>query len=172
MQRPRHRRFWISIGALAVLTVGLSLAWLSVHQKGVVVQDPAFHLSFWSMTAGTNHTMISGEEVLARLNDCLTAIGIHPVTGARIHKLKSPKQATMFGVGYRYDGGSKDSEMSATLVELGGASVPLRKRIHSTAAAAPGERLCIWLIPEEVTNLVAEVRLQIGGHDAATIRLR
>jgi hypothetical protein len=106
------------------------------------------------------------------LNDRLAGIGTHPVSGARIFKLKSMKQATVLGVGYRYDGNAKDSEMTATLVELEGRTVPLRQRIGSTAAVAPGENLCLWLIPDDATNSVSEVRLSMAGHDTATIKLR
>ena len=65
-----------------------------------------------------------------------------------------------------------DSDLAATLVLQGGATVPLRKRVHGTVAVAPGEGLCMWVVPAEVTNLLSEVRLGIQGKEVAVIRVR
>ena len=69
-------------------------------------------------------------------------------------------------------GDAKDSDMAWNLVLQGGATVPLRKRVHGTVAVASGEAICLWLVPEEVTNLLSEVRLRIQGKEVAVIRVR
>ena len=116
--------------------------------------------------------MVRGPRLLAQLNDRLAASGFLRLGEARSYPMRSQQDAVVLGIGYRYDGDAKDSDLAATLVLQGGAMVPLRKRVHGTMAAAPGEGLCMWFVPEEVTNLLSEVRLRIRGKEVAVIRVR
>ncbi len=159
MKPQRSSRCRLLIPAVVVAVVLMTGAlWFARGTDGEVC-DPAFHLRFCTITSGTNHGMIRGPRLLAQVNDRLAASGFLRLGEARSYPMRSQQDALVLGIGYRYDGDAKDSDLAATLVLQGGATVPLRKRVHGTAAVAAGEALCMWVVPEEVTNLLSEVRL-------------
>jgi hypothetical protein len=180
MQNFWKRRVLVTAGALALIAGLLGLGWSSLFPRTVMIQDPAFHLKFCTLTCGTNHVMFSGGKFLARLNRKLSSFGVRPLTGDRIYELRSGRDAAALGVEYSYDGDSPQGSkrpnelLSALIIQPGGAAIPLRKRIHSTAATKPGERLSMWLIPEAITNF-AGCQLHLSriddGKDVATLRL-
>jgi len=172
MQQQRSSRFRVCLVAVLAVVVVVTCAWLFSRRTGELVSAPDFHLRFCTITSGTNHSMVRGPRWLAQLNDRLSASGFRGVGEARGYPMRSQQDAVVLGIGYRYDGDAKDSEMAATLVLQGGATVPLRKRVHGTVAVAPGEAICMWLVPEDVTNLLSEVRLGIQRKEAAVIRVR
>jgi hypothetical protein len=174
MWRFCNRRLFIAAGAIAASWALLILGWSSLFPKRLVNWDPAFHLTFCTITSGTNHLMFRGDKLLARLNEKLTTSGIHPITDARVYNLKSVEQGTLLGIGYRYDGDGQESDnlLTATVIEPGGTAMPLTKKVRSTGVAAPGEHLCLWLMPGEMTNLTAcELRFTRRGKHVASVKL-
>lgn len=172
MQQQRSSRFRACLVAVLAVALVFACAWLLAGGTSEVVCDPAFHLRFCTITSGTNLSMIRGPRLLAQLNDRLSANGLRGLGEARSYPMRSQRDGLVLGISYRYDGDAKDSDLAATLVLKGGGTVPLRKRVHGAVAVAPGEAICMWLVPEDVTNLLSEVRLGIQGKEVAVIRVR
>jgi hypothetical protein len=183
MWPSRNRVFLCAAGALAAGLVCLTVGATFLLPKQVVFRDPTFNLTFCTITSGTNHTIFSGGKLLARLNRKLMAFRIHPITRARMYQFRTLEPAVLLGVGYRGDADSlessvhseRHSQLNAVVVDPAGTSKPLRKRVRPTLNAGPGEHICMWLMPEGITNFEGcQLRLSRAedGTNVAIIRLQ
>ena len=171
---------WLAVGLLV-----LGMLWLALFSRRpgrIHVHDPSLHFTFCTIARGTNHTFISGNWFLARLNSKLmTSFRMHPITHDRMYNFRSFKAATILGCGYRYSGDSLNPgrdvnlgyHLVAAIVQPGGRAIPLKTTISAPFALGPKEHVRMCLVPEDLTNLAGcELRLSRRGTNVASVRLQ
>ena len=167
------------VGILAVVII---LSQARVHSRSNELSDARFHFTFCAITQGTNHSIFSGNQLLARLNGSLVATGLHPLTDDRMYPLRSSNGATLLSVGYLFDGdgtnppayAARSNLLTVALIKPDGTVTPITKRIQSTLAGRSGEHISHWIAPAGETNFAGcKLRFteRIQGKHVATIAL-
>jgi len=117
-------------------------------------QDPAFAVTMFSFTDGTNHTVYRGSPVMGRINTMLVGAGIKPFTSARQCAVTTTRETSVLWVSFKHSNalvGTGAPYIAALLTRPDGVTEMIEPKASMSDPVSFGY-LTAWSLPSHATN--------------------